>query len=127
LASLGDFQGKGKVLMVSGCLMGVSLIGFSNARHFAPAFLFLLLVGGARRGLIITSQTLAQINCEDTYRGRVMAVYMMTIGFVPLGTLPAGAMADAWGIPITLTLQGGVMALIFTTLWFMKTKVRYLD
>jgi MFS family permease len=127
LASLGDFQGKGKVLLISGCVMGLSLIGFSNARHFMAAFFFLILVGAARRGIIITSQTLVQIMCDDAYRGRIMAMYMMTIGFMPLGTLPAGAMADAWGVPVTLTLQGGLMAVIFVTLWLSRSKVRYLD
>ena len=45
LASLGDFRGKGKVMLISGGVMGLALVGFSNARHFAVAFLFLLLVG----------------------------------------------------------------------------------
>lgn len=127
LASLGDFRGKGKVLLISGGVMGLGLVGFSNARHFAPAFLFLLLVEAARRGLIITSQTLVQVNCEDAYRGRIMAMYMMTIGFMPLGTVPAGAMADAWGVPVTLTLQGGLMAVFFIVLWLARSKVRTMD
>lgn len=126
LASLGDFQGKGKALLSSGCVMGLALIGFSSARSFAVAFLFLLLAGAARRGIIITSQTLIQVNCEDAYRGRIMAMYLMTIGLMPLGTLPAGAMADAWGIPITLMLQGGLMVVIFVALWLSRSKVRYL-
>jgi MFS family permease len=108
LASLGDFRGKGKLLLIGGCVMGLSLVAFSRARHFALAFLCLLVVGAARRGLTITNQTLIQVNCEDAYRGRIMAMYMMAIGLMPLGTLPAGAMADAWGVPLTLTLQGGL-------------------
>lgn len=127
LASVGDFRGKGKVMLISGGVMGLALVGFSNARHFAPAFLFLLLVEAARRGLIITSQTLVQANCEDAYRGRIMAMYMMTIGFMPLGTVPAGAMADAWGVPITLTLQGGLMAAFFAVLWLARSRVRAMD
>jgi len=127
LASLGDLRGKGKVLLIGGCVMGLSLIGFSNARHVLLAFTFLLFVGAARRGLAITNQTLIQANCEDAYRGRIMAMYMMTIGLMPLGTLPAGAMADAWGVPLTLTLQGGLMAAIFGLLWLSRSKVRDLD
>jgi MFS family permease len=81
IASLGDFQGKGKVLLISGFVMGLALIGFSNGRNFALAFLFLLVVGAARRGIIITSQTLVQVNCEDVYRGRIMAMYLMSIRY----------------------------------------------
>jgi MFS family permease len=127
LASLGDFQGKGKILLISGCVMGLSLVGFSNARHFALAFVCLLMVGAAQRGVIITSQTLVQVNCDDAYRGRIMAMYMMTIGFMPLGTLPAGAMADAWGVPVTLTLQGALMAAIFGVLCLSRSRVRHLE
>ena len=127
LASLGDFRGKGKILLIGGCVMGLSLIGFSNARHFGLAFLCLLIVGAARRSLTISNQTLIQMNCDDAYRGRIMAMYMMAIGLLPLGTLPAGAMADAWGVPVTLTLQGGLMAAIFGALWLSRSKLRYLD
>jgi MFS family permease len=127
LASLGDFRGKGKILLIGGCVMGLSLVGFSNARHFALAFLCLFLVGAAQRSVIISSQTLVQTYTEDAYRGRIMAMYMMTIGFMPLGTLPAGAMADAWGVPVALTLQGGLMAAIFGVLWLSRSKVRYLE
>ena len=77
--------------------------------------------------MTITNQTLIQVNCEDAYRGRIMAMYMMCIGLMPLGTLPAGAMADAWGVPATLTLQGGLMAAIFGALWLSRSKVRYLE
>ena len=91
------------------------------------AFLFLILAGGARRVLTIANQTLVQDNCEDAYRGRIMAMYMMALGLMPLGTLPAGAMADAWGVPVTLTLQGGLMAAIFVALWLSRSKVRDLE
>ncbi len=97
--------------------MSLSLVGFSNSRDFVLAFLCLLMVGAARRGIIISSQTLVQMNTENAYRGRMMAMYLMTIGFMPLGTIPAGAMADAWGVPVTLMLQGTLMAAIFIVFW----------
>lgn len=127
LASFGDLRGKGKVLLIGGWVMGLSLIGFANARHFLLAFLALLVVGAARRGLAITNQTLIQVHSADAYRGRIMAMYMMTIGLMPLGTLPAGAMADAWGVPVALTVQGGLMTAIFVVLWLSRSKVRDLD
>ena len=127
LASVGDFRGKGKVLLIAGCVMGLSIASFSNARYFAPAFFGLLLVGAGHRGMIISSQTLIQVNSEPAYRGRIMAMYMMGLGLVPLSTLPAGLMADAWGVPVTLTLQGGLMAVVFIALWLSRSKVRYLE
>jgi MFS family permease len=124
LASLGDFRGKGKILLICGCVMGLALVGFSNTQHFVLALLALVVVGATRNATIITNQTLIQECCSDAYRGRVMAMYMMTVGLLPLGTIPAGAMADTWGVPIALTVQGALMAAIFAALWLSRSKVR---
>jgi MFS family permease len=124
LASLGDFRGKGKVLLVSGLVMGLALVGFSSTQHFVLALLTLVIVGASRNATIITNQTLIQESCSDTYRGRVMAMYMMTVGLLPLGTIPAGAIADRWGVPVALTIQGALMAAIFAALWLSRSRVR---
>ena len=58
LASLGDFRGKGKVLLWSGLVMGLALVGFSNTQHLWWALVFLVVVGAARNATIITNQTL---------------------------------------------------------------------
>jgi len=124
LASLGDFRGKGRILLIAGMVMGLGLLGFSNTQHFVLALFALLIVGAARNATIITNQTLLQECCSDEYRGRVMAMYMMTVGLLPLGTIPAGAIADRWGVPVALTIQGALMAVIFAALWFARSRVR---
>jgi MFS family permease len=127
LASLGDFRGKGRVLLLAGMVMGVALVGFSNTQYVWLALLFLVIVGAMRNATIITNQTMIQAACTDEYRGRIMSMYMMTIGLLPLGTIPAGAMADAWGVPVALMVQGGVMAAIFAVLWLSRSRVRELS
>jgi MFS family permease len=127
LASLGDFQGKGRVLLGAGLAMGLALVGFANVQHFWLALLFLVVVGVARNATIITNQTLIQTNCTDEYRGRIMSMYMMTMGLLPLGTIPAGAMADRWGVPVALLVQGGLMAAVFAALWLARSRVRDLN
>ena len=89
-----------------------------------PDTVDVLIVGAARNATIITNQTLLQECCTDQYRGRVMAMYMMTVGLLPLGTIPAGAIADRWGVPLALTIQGALMAAIFATLWLTRSRVR---
>ena len=113
-------------MLISGAVMGLSILGFANSRNFALAFACLFFVGAARRGVIITSQTLVQMNCEDAYRGRIMAMYLMSVGLMPLSTLPAGAISDVWGVPVALTLHGGLMAVIFVALWLSRSNVRNL-
>ena len=124
LGSLGNFQVKGKVLLVGGLVMGGSLIAFASTSWMALVLLSLALVGAARSATMITNQTLIQVNCSDAYRGRVMAMYMMAMGLIPLGTIPAGAVADAWGVPVALMLQGVLLIAVFGAFWLKKTGVR---
>jgi len=47
----------------------------------------------------ITQNTTVQLQVQDRYRGRVLAVYLMTLFIgVPIGTLLLGAIANATGI-----------------------------
>jgi len=126
-ASLGDFQGKGKLLLVSGVMMGGSLFLFANTSSLAPVLLFLGLVGAAGNACMVTNNTLLQANSESRLRGRVMSVYMMMWGLMPLGTLPGGAIADRMGVPFVLSLQGGVLALIFLSLGLLWPRIRRLE
>jgi MFS family permease len=61
------------------------LIGFSTMRQMAAA------------------NTLIQSLIPDEYRGRIMALYAMTVvGLGPFGSLAAGAMAHHYGARITV-------------------------
>jgi len=126
-ASLGDFQGKGKLLLASGVVMGGSLFLFVNASHFSLVLLFLALVGAAGNACMVMNNTLLQVNCHDRLRGRVMSVYMMMWGLMPLGTLPAGAIADRMGLPLVISLEGGLLVLIFVGVGLLWPRVRRLE
>jgi MFS family permease len=127
LASQKDVRHKGRILLTSGLVMGLSLIAYASTRSLAVVLFFLALTGAARSAAMITNQTLIQINCSDAYRGRIMAMYMMTMGLMPLGTIPAGAVADTWGAPTSIILQGVLMAAILGAFWLFRSRVRDLQ
>ena len=83
LASMGNFRGKGKLMLVAGVVMGLALVAFGNAPHFALVLLFLVIAGAARNATMITNQTLIQTNTSSAFRGRTMAMYMMAMGLLP--------------------------------------------
>lgn len=61
-----------------------------------------------------TANTLVQTTVPDALRGRVMSVYMMVfLGFFPIGSLIAGAVAERFGVPVGAAL-GGVIALAYS-------------
>jgi len=124
LASMGGFRGKGKILLISGMVLGVSMIIYASIPQFALVLVFLVIVGAARNACMVTNQTLIQVKCSSEYRGRAMAMYMMLMGLMPLGTIPAGAIADAMGVPFVLTLYGGLITAAFGAFWLFRSKVR---
>ena len=62
--------------------------------------------------LVTTNQTLIQLTTPDQLRGRVMGVYMLNQGLLPLGSLLAGILADLLGAPKTVGIMGTLVALL---------------
>jgi predicted MFS family arabinose efflux permease len=127
LASLGDFQRKGKLMLVAGVVMGLALVGFANTQVFAVVLVLLAVVGATGNVCMVTNRTLLQMNCDSAYLGRVMSAYMMMFGLTQLGTLPAGAIADRFGVPVVITAQGALFALIFVVVWLIMPALRKLE
>ena len=55
----------------------------------------LLGLGDSGRRTVLMALIMEEV--EDRYRGRVMSVFMMNFGLMPLGALPAAAMAQIVG------------------------------
>lgn len=127
MATLGDFRGKGRLLLISGVVMGLALVGFGNVQSFGLVLVLLAVVGAASNVCMVTNRTLLQLNCEPVYLGRVMSGYMMMFGLTQLGTMPAGAVADALGVPLVITVQGALFALVFVLIWGFGRKIRSLE
>lgn len=112
IATLGNVQRKGLLLFVALLGLGVSLVLFSQSRSFPLSIALLVLVGGFQMTYMTTNQTLLQVTTPDEFRGRVMGIYMLNQGLLPLGSLFAGAAADIWSAPLAVALMGGgVLAL----------------
>jgi MFS family permease len=58
------------------------------------------------------NSTLLQTLVPDEFRGRVMSVYMLTWGLMPLGTLPSGLIAEHFGAPLAIGVGGAISALV---------------
>ena len=98
LASLGNYRGKGKLLLGGGIVMGTALVLFANTQRFALVMFLLAIVGAAGNVCMVTNQALIQINCVDRFLGRVMSMYMMAFGLTRLGSIPSGALVDRFGV-----------------------------
>lgn len=123
LASLGDFQRKGLLLMTGGFLVGIAVILFALSSIFVISMAALILVGAFQMVYNSTNNTILQTVVREDVRGRVMSIYMMDQGLVPLGSLLAGALAEGFGPGIAVALMGGA-AVVLAGIGF--SKLRYI-
>jgi MFS family permease len=127
VASLGDFRRKGGLLLAAGLILGGGLLLFAQAPSFYLALAALILVGAAGNVCMVTNFTLLQTSVSDEVRGRVLSMAMWLWGFSPLGTVPSGALADRWGAPVTVALQGGLLILFFLFIGLGQPRFRTLE
>jgi len=112
LALAGSTDVKRRGLLIFICLigLGLSLVAFSQSRWLPVSLGLLVLTGGFQMVYMSTNQTLLQLKTPDEYRGRVMGIYMLNHGLMPLGSLFAGLLAEYQGAPFAVTVMGGSVA-----------------
>ena len=100
---------RGLMLLGSGLVMGVALIGFSASPSIwiGGGFMFFVGVGSAGRQAL--GNVLLQSYTENAYRGRVMSIYMTQISLMSLGAFIIGLIAEAAGAQWAL---GGMATLL---------------
>lgn len=117
LASRASVLGLGRVIAISACIFGGSLIAFGLSRIVWISMLLLLGAGFGMMRHMAASNTILQTILEEDKRGRVMSFYAMALaGMSPFGSLLAGVVADRIGAPATVILSGALCiagALVF--------------
>jgi MFS family permease len=126
IATLGNVQRKGVILFLSLSGVGLSLIAFSLSRSFPLSLFLLMFVGACQMTYFTTNQTLIQLMTPDEFRGRVMGIFMLNQGLMPLGSLFAGALAEFAGAPFAIALMGASALVISATALLFMPSVRRL-
>jgi len=99
LSAMGDFNWKGKMLLVGNLTFCVMLILFSTARSMSFALPVLFVAGWGMMINMALTNTLIQVSVPDELRGRVISVYtFMFLGMTPVGSSTAGLLADKVGV-----------------------------
>ncbi len=90
-------------------LHAVSLLLFAASGVYVLSLALVVLVGATSTAAISLAVTRLQEAADDAMRGRVMSVFFLNRGLVPLGTLLGAAGAAAVGAPLALAAMGAVM------------------
>jgi hypothetical protein len=65
----------------------------------------LFMAGFFSAAYLALNQTALQLNVADEVRGRVLSVYLLTWGMLPLGQLAVGVLADFAGAPLAMLIS----------------------
>ncbi len=123
VASVGKWQ-RGLLLIGGGFAAGAALLMTSVIPIYLVAAPFMLFLGLGDAGNRALNQTLIMENMEDQYRGRVMSLWMMNFGLMPLGILPASFIADLFGARIAFSIMGGTMIAVTLIVLISQRRLR---
>jgi MFS family permease len=124
IASLGRRQGSGKLMIIGAAGFGISLIFFSHSPIVGIAVIFTFLAGLSNSAYTSQDQTIIQMLAPPELRGRILGVYFLNRGLMPLGSLLAGGLAALITASNAVLVMGigcflvaVVVALVFSDIW----------
>ncbi len=117
LATQSTIKSSHTYAVASAIVFSVAMVIFSRTHTFLAAFLWLLVVFAGFVVAYALTNTMLQIISPPEFRGRVMGFYnAATMGLGPIGSLQAGAIAQAYGTRFELTLSGIICLVYFSLL-----------
>lgn len=127
LASLPNNKKRGLLMLLSGILLGVSLMFFSFSTLWAVSLAIMIGIGLGQAGRMTLPVALLQTYTRPEYRARVMSFYGVEFGLSSFGTFFAAILVDTMGVQWSV---GGMamllMALSLAALIFIP-RLRKLD
>ncbi len=88
---------------------------------------FIALLGFGSMIVTTVNNTAIQLVIPHEVRGRVMSVMMMTFGLMPLGSVPAGIMAERVGAPLVVAVSAGLFVVSALLVFLLVPAFRSLD
>jgi MFS family permease len=117
IASL-DNANRGRLFLLSGLILAISLIAFSISTWYLVSLLIILPIGLGNAGRMAISNTLVQSYTDDIHRGRVMSIYMMEFGLMSLSTFAVSIISEFVGIQ--WSIGGAAAILLIISVYYLK-------
>ena len=114
---------RGMILIMASFLTGLAMAAMALLPFYYAAAAVMVLMGVGDAGRRAINMALVMEVAEDAYRGRVMSVFMMNFGLMPLGVLPLALGAEAFGPQAAV---GALAVLILVTSAFILATQRRL-
>lgn len=121
VAYRGDFPGKERFAMFGEALFVLSMVSFCLSRDMLLCMIFLFISGFAMVAFASVVNSLIQSTVSDHMRGRVMSLFVFSFGgFMPVGNLLAGTLAQHYGVPHALLGMGLALGVFLVCIYVSK-------
>lgn len=126
IASLKSSQHRGYVLLFTTAVSGIAILLSGLNASYSIALFIMVLIGIGDSGRRSLNQSLIMENADAAHRGRVMGVYMLNFGLMPLGVLPMGAIGKYIGIQWAFGIAGAILIVTTLMMTVMTRRIRAL-
>ena len=101
--SSGRTSSRTQILSAAG--FAACILVFSVMTIPIVAMVTLFVAGWMSAAFLAMNQTELQLSVEDDVRGRVLSIYLLTWGMLPVGQLAVGALSDVIGTPLAMAIS----------------------
>ncbi len=126
LAAFSNIKSKGKLIISGLFISSISILLVSQVNVLWMSMVILIFIMGAQMVVMTTNNSVLQMTTPDHMRGRVIGVYMMDIGMMPLGGLIAGTIADLFSVQAALITGSSVALILVILITFLNPSFRKL-
>ncbi len=100
---------RGAMLLLTAMLSGIGLLMIGVFPYYFAAVALMIPVGLGEAGRWSLNQALVMENTDDHLRGRVMSIFSLTWGLIPLGALPFAVLIDLLGGRMAIGILAGLL------------------
>lgn len=127
VAGSSNMKQRGTVMLAVMIVFGVMLALFSQSSIMWLSFALLLGVGAGQTTFMALNNTLLQTLATSEMRGRVMSIYFLNRGMLPLGTIGAGVATEFIGVQWTVTIMASLLVLLGIIMFSKSPEVRAIN
>ena len=120
------FRRKGLLIFVIAGGFGLGEMAFSLGGGFVAFVAALAFINACAAAVDTLYKTLMQQVVPNEQRGRAMGAWVFSIGVAPVGHIGVGALADAFGAPRALLINGSILLGVSLTTALTLPKIRRL-
>jgi len=120
-------KNRGLLLIMGGFAAGISMLLIALIPIYYVAAVIMLALGLSDAGHKAINLALVMENSDEQFRGRVVSVWMLNWGLMPLGMLPMSLAIDLLGDRLAIGIIAGIVLAMSVAIMLTQKKLRALQ